>query len=35
MGSLAHVEEGKREIMKDIHRLANIEVHLLDSKDVV
>lgn len=31
-GSLAHVEKGKRELVKDIH-LANLGVRLLDSKD--
>ena len=33
MGSLAHVEEGKRELVKDVHHLANIEVCLLDFKN--
>lgn len=33
MGSLTHVEEGKQELVKDIHRLDNLGVHLLDSKD--
>lgn len=33
MGSLSHVEEGKRDMVKDIHRLANLGVQLLDSKD--
>ena len=33
MESLAHMEEGKRELVKDIHHFANLGVHLLDSKD--
>ena len=33
MGSLAHVRESKRELVKDIHRLANLGVRLPDSKD--
>ena len=33
MGSLSHVEEGKKEMVKDIHRLANLGVRLLNSKD--
>ena len=33
MGSLSHVEEGKKEMVKDIHRLANLGVRLLDSED--
>ena len=33
MGSLSHVEEGKKEMVKDIHRLVNLGVRLLDSKD--
>mgnify|MGYP005874182081 CR=1 FL=1 len=33
MGSLAHVDKEKRELVKDIHRLANLGVCLLDSKD--
>ena len=33
MGSLSHVEKGKEEMLKDIHRLANLGVRLLDSKD--
>ena len=32
MGSLSHVEEGKKEMVKDIHRLKNLGVRLLDSK---
>ncbi|XP_047252219.1 uncharacterized protein LOC107841435 [Capsicum annuum] len=31
--SLAHAEEGKQELLKAIHRLANLGVHRLDSKD--
>ena len=31
MGSLSHVEEGQRDMVKDIHRLANLGVRLLDS----
>ena len=33
MGSLSHVEEGKKEMVKDIHRLANLGVRLFDSKN--
>lgn len=33
IGSLSHFEEGKREMMKDIHQLANLGVRLLDFKD--
>ena len=33
MGSLSHVGKEKREMVKDIHRLANLGVRLLDSKD--
>ena len=33
MGSLSHVEEGKKEMVKDIHRLANLGVRLLDFED--
>ncbi|KAF3684468.1 hypothetical protein FXO38_00255 [Capsicum annuum] len=33
MGSLSYVEETKREMVKDIHRLANLGVRILDSKD--
>ena len=31
MGNLSYVEEGKKETVKDIHHLANLEVRLLDS----
>ena len=30
MGSLSHIEEGKKEMVKDIHCLANLRVQLLD-----
>ena len=33
MGSLSHVEEGKKEMVKDIHCLTNLGVRLLDSED--
>ena len=33
MGSLSHVEEGKKKMVKDIHRLANLGGRLLYSKD--
>ncbi|WMV49525.1 hypothetical protein MTR67_042914 [Solanum verrucosum] len=31
MGSTAHIEEGNRELAKDVHRLARLEVRLIDS----
>ena len=33
MGSTAHVEEEKRELAKDVHRLARLGVKLLDSTE--
>ena len=33
MGSLAHIDEDKRELVKDIHCLSNLGAHLLDSED--
>ncbi|KAF3636306.1 hypothetical protein FXO38_24273 [Capsicum annuum] len=33
MGILSHVEKGKREMVKDIHRLTNLGVRLLDFED--
>ncbi|XP_070015575.1 uncharacterized protein [Nicotiana sylvestris] len=33
MGSLAHVEADKRTMMKEVYRLANLGVRLLDSED--
>nr|XP_009790588.1 PREDICTED: uncharacterized protein LOC104238028 [Nicotiana sylvestris] len=33
MGNLAHVEADKRTMMKEVHRLANLGVRLLDSED--
>ena len=33
MVSLSHVEEGKKEMVKDIHRLTNLGVQLLNSED--
>ena len=33
MGSLSHVEVGKKEMVNDIHHLANMGVWLLDSGD--
>ena len=31
MGSTAHVEDGKKELVKDVHRLDRVGVHLVDS----
>ena len=31
MGSTAHVEDEKKELVKDVHRLARLGVRLLDS----
>ena len=31
MGSTAHVEDEKKELVKDIHRLARLGVRLIDS----
>ena len=31
MGSIAHVEDGKKELVKDVHRLAKLGVRLYDS----
>ena len=31
MGSTAHVEEEKRELAKDVHKLASLGVRLMDS----
>ncbi|WMV24300.1 hypothetical protein MTR67_017685 [Solanum verrucosum] len=31
MGSIAHIEEGKKELVRDVHRLARLGVHLVDS----
>lgn len=33
IGSLSHVKEDKKGLAKDIHRLDNLGVRLLDSKD--
>ncbi|PHT48058.1 hypothetical protein CQW23_12266 [Capsicum baccatum] len=33
IGSLSHVDEDKRELIKDIHWMANLGIRLLDSKD--
>ncbi|WMV24369.1 hypothetical protein MTR67_017754 [Solanum verrucosum] len=33
MGSTAHIEEGKRELAKDVHRLARLGVRLIDSTE--
>ena len=33
MGILSHVDEEKRGLVKDIHALTNLGVHLLDSED--
>jgi len=33
MGSLSYVEEGKREMVKGVHRFANLGVRLLDFED--
>ena len=31
IGSTAHVEDGKKELVKDVHRLDRVGVHLVDS----
>ena len=31
MGSIAHIKDGKKELVKDIHRLARLGVRLVDS----
>ena len=31
MGSTTHVKDGKKELVKDIHRLARLGVRLVDS----
>ena len=33
MGSTSHVEEEKRELAKDLHRLARLGVRLMDSTE--
>ncbi|WMV34375.1 hypothetical protein MTR67_027760 [Solanum verrucosum] len=33
MGSTAHIEDGKRELAKDVDRLAHLGVRLLDSAE--
>ncbi|KAF3667554.1 hypothetical protein FXO38_08528 [Capsicum annuum] len=33
MGSLSHIEEGKKEMVKEIHQLTNLGVRLLDFED--
>ena len=33
MGSTTHIEEGKRELAKDVHRLARLRVRLIDSAE--
>ncbi|WMV29778.1 hypothetical protein MTR67_023163 [Solanum verrucosum] len=33
MGSTAHVEEGKKELAKEVHRHAHLGVHLLYSNE--
>jgi len=33
MGSNAHFEKDKRELAKDMHRLARLGVHLMDSTE--
>ncbi|WMV19080.1 hypothetical protein MTR67_012465 [Solanum verrucosum] len=33
MGSTAHVEEGKKELAKDVHKLARLGVKLMDSNE--
>ena len=31
MGSVFHIEDGKKELVRDVHRLARMGVRLLDS----
>ena len=33
MGSVAHVEDEKKELVKDVHRLARLGVRLMSIKD--
>ena len=33
MGSVYHVEDGKKELVRDVHRLAHLGVRLVDSND--
>ena len=33
MGSVSHVEDGKKELVRDVHRLAHLGVQLVDSND--
>jgi len=33
MGSTSHIEEGKKELAKDVHRLERLGVRLLDSNE--
>ena len=33
MGSVSHVEDSKRELVKDVHRLAHLGVRLVDTND--
>ena len=33
MGILSNVSKEKQDLMRDIHRFANLRVHLLDSED--
>ena len=31
MGSVAHIEDGKKELVRDVHRLSRLGVRLIDS----
>lgn len=33
MGSIVHVDEAKKELAKDVHRLTRFGVRLIDSND--
>ena len=35
MGNVAHVPNDKKELMKDVHRLAQLDIRLEDSPDEV
>ncbi|WMV09654.1 hypothetical protein MTR67_003039 [Solanum verrucosum] len=33
MGNITHVKDGKKELVRDVHRLARLGVHLIDSSE--
>ncbi|WMV07977.1 hypothetical protein MTR67_001362 [Solanum verrucosum] len=33
MGSIAHIEEGKKELVRDVHRFTRLGVRLVDSNE--